>query len=433
MVLVLVLLPALAGASAQGAPSDGTPAASPGSGLGLLLTLGTTLVKVGGFAAVLLYFGPRLMPWLLRQAARTGSRELFTLAVLAASIGIAFASAKLFGVSFALGAFFAGIVLNKSELSHKAAANSLPLQDAFAVLFFVSVGMLFDPSILVRHPGMVAGVVFLILVGKSVIAAIIVLSLGYPISTALTVSAALSQVGEFSFILGGLGVSLGLLPKEGLSLIMAGAILSISLNPLVFSLTERLLTRLRRREAWWNTWETARAGTLTRLENELAAVRQRMEADAAHHPTFTAQELVERFPMFAGLTPDQREAVVLHFERRSADPGQRIIRAGDRADDAFFISSGEVEVRIGARRIKLGSGSFFGEMALINGQPRSADVTALDYCQLLTLSRGDFRELLRRYPAMRERVVGTAGERLEMNRQEPGDGASPGTAGNAGA
>ena len=155
------------------------------------MTLIITLAKVSVFVAIALMVGPRILPWLLRQVARTGSRELFTLAVLAMALGIAFAAAALFGVSFALGAFFAGLVLNKSELSHKAATNSLPLQDAFGVLFFVSVGMLFDPSILIREPAMVAGVLGLIVVGKSVVALAIVLLLRYPLSTALTVAAAL--------------------------------------------------------------------------------------------------------------------------------------------------------------------------------------------------------------------------------------------------
>ena len=168
---------------------------------GILLALGITLAKVGAFVAILLLVGPRVLPWLLRQVARTGSRELFTLCVLAVALGIAFGSAKLFGVSYALGAFFAGMVLHESDLSHKAATNSLPLQDAFAVLFFLSVGMLFDPSIILREPSMVAAVMVLILVGKSLVALGIVVLLGYPLSTALTVSASLAQIGEFSFIL----------------------------------------------------------------------------------------------------------------------------------------------------------------------------------------------------------------------------------------
>ncbi len=186
-----------------------------------------------------------MLPWLLREVARTGSRELFTLAVLAMAVGIAFGAASLFGISFALGAFFAGMVLNESELSHKAAANSLPLQDAFGVLFFVSVGMLFDPSIPLREPAMVAAVLALILVGKSVVAIAIVLLLGYPLSTGLTVAAALAQIGEFSFILAGLGLSYGLLDAEGFNLILAGALFSITLNPLVFAGADRMTACVR--------------------------------------------------------------------------------------------------------------------------------------------------------------------------------------------
>ena len=230
MVLVLVLLPALAGV--LGGNAGAAPQASEQS---VFVTLGLTLLKVIAFGAIALVIGPRVMPWLLRQAARTGSRELFTLAILALSVGIAFGAAKLFGVSFALGAFFAGMVLNESDLSHKAASNSLPLQDAFAVLFFVSVGMLFDPTIIVREPMMLTGVLLLVLIGKSLVALAIVLALGYPVSTALVVSAALAQVGEFSFILAGLGIGYGLLPPEGLSLILAASLVSITLNPLAFA------------------------------------------------------------------------------------------------------------------------------------------------------------------------------------------------------
>ncbi|MGE8941471.1 NAD-binding protein [Leptospira interrogans] len=187
------------------------------------------------------------MPWLLLTVARTGSRELFTLSVLALALGIAYGSAELFGVSFALGAFFAGVVLSESDFSHQAAADSLPLQDAFAVLFFVSVGMLFDPGILLRQPLEVAAVLLLIVFGKSLAAFAIVLLRGYPVTTALIVSASLAQIGEFSFILAGLGVTLGLLSPEGRDLILAGAILSITLNPLVFAAIDPLAAWFRAR------------------------------------------------------------------------------------------------------------------------------------------------------------------------------------------
>ena len=177
MVLTLVLLPAFAEAFGGRAAMQPTPR----PGTGLLAILGITFAKVAAFLAILLLIGPRVLPWMLKQVARTGSRELFTLCVLAVALGIAFGAAELFGVSFALGAFFAGMVLHESDLSHKAAANSLPLQDAFAVLFFVSVGMLFDPLIIVREPLMVAAVLLLIVIGKSLVALAIVLALGYPV------------------------------------------------------------------------------------------------------------------------------------------------------------------------------------------------------------------------------------------------------------
>jgi monovalent cation:H+ antiporter-2, CPA2 family len=413
MVLTLVLLPAFAEAFGGGRASGHGPESQ---GHGLLAILGITLAKVAAFMAILLLIGPRVLPWTLKQVARTGSRELFTLCVLAFALGIAFGSAKLFGVSFALGAFFAGMVLHESDLSHKAAANSLPLQDAFAVLFFVSVGMLFDPSIIIREPLMVAAVLLLILVGKSLVALGIVLLLGYPLSTALTVSASLAQIGEFSFILAGLGMAYDLMSKEGLNLILAGAILSITLNPLVFAGIDRLIRRVNANPQLKKRFEDAHSGGFESLKQDLEATRLKAERRAAAHKTFTPEELVDRFPLFKGLTPEQREVLVLHFEPRSAQPGERIIRAGDKADAVYFISEGQFEVSVGGRRIKLGPGDFLGEMALISGLPRSADVTTLDYSKFATLSRRDFRQFLSRYPDIRDQIATLAGQRREMNR-----------------
>jgi CPA2 family monovalent cation:H+ antiporter-2 len=227
-VLVLVLLPPLAGVLGGSTPpvSDAQP---------IWITIGQTLLQVSAFIALMLIAGRRALPWVLWQVARTGSRELFTLAVVASAIGIAYGAAALFSVSFALGAFFAGMVMRESEFSHRAAQESLPLRDAFSVLFFVSVGMLFVPSILIEEPLHVLGVVAIIILGKSLAAVTLVIALRYPLNTALTVAASLAQIGEFSFILAGLGLSLGLLPAEGMSLVLAGALISIALNPFVFA------------------------------------------------------------------------------------------------------------------------------------------------------------------------------------------------------
>lgn len=230
-VLVLVLMPPLAGV--LGGSVAEVPSTQP-----LWATIGRTLLEVTAFIAIMLVAGRRVLPWLLWQISRTGSRELFTLSVVAAAIGIAYAASELFNVSFALGAFFAGMVMRESEFSHRAAKESLPLRDAFSVLFFVSVGMLFQPSILLEQPGHVLSVVAIIIFGKSIAALAIVLAFRYPLNTALTVSASLAQIGEFSFILAGLGLSLGLLPAEGMSLVLAGALISIALNPLVFAAIE---------------------------------------------------------------------------------------------------------------------------------------------------------------------------------------------------
>jgi len=243
MVLVLVLLPPLAGVL------GGTGADASADASGLLKTLGLTLLQVGGFVVLMLVVGRRVFPWVLWQVARTGSRELFTLCVVAAAVGIAFGSAALFGVSFALGAFFAGMVMRESEFSHRAAQESLPLRDAFAVLFFVSVGMLFNPAVLWDRPLQVLAVVAIIMIGKTLAAAALVLSFRYPLNTALTVSASLAQIGEFSFILVGLGASLGLLPAEGTSLVLAGALISMALNPMLFHAIAPLQGWLRTRSA----------------------------------------------------------------------------------------------------------------------------------------------------------------------------------------
>ncbi|HEY7493553.1 MAG TPA: cation:proton antiporter [Candidatus Tectomicrobia bacterium] len=413
MVLALVLLPVVADAlgGQVGATAHATAAQ------GWVVTLGLTLAKVAAFVAVAVLVGPRVMPWLLRQVARTGSRELFTLCVLTVAIGIAFGSAVLFSVSFALGAFFAGMVLSESELSHKAAANALPLQDAFAVLFFVSVGMLCDPAILWRAPLMVSAVLLHILVGKSLVAMGLVVLMGYPLSTALFAAASLAQIGEFSFILAGLGATYGLLPPEGLNLILAGALLSITLHPLVFSLVDRMMSSVRTRPWLARRFEEQRGARFAVVQSDLEAARVQAERKAAAHKTFTPQELAERFPLFAGLTLEQREVLLLHFKPRTAEPGERIFRAGDEADGVYFISKGEVEVTVAGRQLKLGAGEVFGEMALISGQPRSADVTALDYSTFAMLSGRDFRQLLRKYPEIRAQIASLAAQRAASDRQ----------------
>jgi CPA2 family monovalent cation:H+ antiporter-2 len=245
MVLVLVLLPPLAGVLGGNAPAEATSGSGP-----LWRTIAQTILQVAAFVAIMLVAGRRVLPWLLWQVSRTGSRELFTLAVVAAAIGVAYGASALFGVSFALGAFFAGMVMRESEFAHRAAEESLPLRDAFAVLFFVAVGMLFDPMVLVQEPLRVLAVVAIIVIGKSLAAAALVLMLRYPLNTALTVAASLGQIGEFSFILAGMGVALGLLPPEGMSLVLAGALISIALNPFVFSAIPPLTRWVLAHAAW---------------------------------------------------------------------------------------------------------------------------------------------------------------------------------------
>ncbi|HEY7598481.1 MAG TPA: YbaL family putative K(+) efflux transporter, partial [Candidatus Limnocylindrales bacterium] len=239
-VVALVLIPSLAGALGGDGEAGGGEVAR---------ALLVTVLKVGAFVAFMLVVGRRVIPWILERIAGTGSRELFTLCVLAIAMGVAFGSAELFGVSFALGAFFAGMLLNESEFSHQAAQDSLPMRDAFAVLFFVSVGMLFDPRILVEHPWQVLATTLIILLGKSLAAYGIVRAFGHPNGTALTISTSLAQIGEFAFIIAGLGLSLGLLPADGHSLVLAGALITIMLNPVLFMALDRWQAREERRIA----------------------------------------------------------------------------------------------------------------------------------------------------------------------------------------
>jgi monovalent cation:H+ antiporter-2, CPA2 family len=245
-VLALVLLPAVAGLLGGNNSADTHQAQWFGlfAPNNVWVALASTVIKVSLFVAVMLVVGRRVIPWLLHYVAHTGSRELFRLAVLAIALGMAFGSAELFGVSFALGAFFAGMVLAESPLSHQAAQETLPLRDAFSVLFFVAVGMLFDPTIVVREPLLLLATLLIIVVGKSLAALVIVRAFGHPLSTALTISVSLAQIGEFSFILASLGLSLGLMPKEGQDLILAGALISIMINPFLFAAAARLHTRV---------------------------------------------------------------------------------------------------------------------------------------------------------------------------------------------
>ena len=326
MVLVLVLLPALAGA--LGGTNDGA------GGQSIAATLAITFAKVGAFIVLMLVVGKRLFPRILWLVARTGSRELFTLCVIAAAVGVAYGAAALFGVSFALGAFFAGMMLRESSLSHRAADETLPLRDAFAVLFFVSVGMLFDPAVLARAPLSVVAVVAIILVGKTVAAIALVLLLRYPLNTALTVGASLAQIGEFSFILASLGVEYRLLPAEGQNLILAGALISTALNPAVFGIVEPA-----------QRWIRARSDLARRLENRVDPLAQLPDSvDASTltgHVTIVgygrvgrriAQALSER--QIAFTVAEQNREIV---EKLRAEDVRAV--SGDAADPAVLIQA----------------------------------------------------------------------------------------------
>jgi CPA2 family monovalent cation:H+ antiporter-2 len=325
-VVMLVLMPPLAGLLGGNAVAE--------AGVPLWRTIGMTLLQVSAFVAIMFVVGRRVLPWLLWQVAQTGSRELFTLGVIAAAIGIAVVAAHQFSVSYALGAFFAGMVMRESQFSQRAAEESLPLRDAFSVLFFVAVGMLFDPAVLVARPLHVLGVVAIIIFGKSLAAMALVLAFRYPLNTALTVAASLAQIGEFSFILAGLGLTLGLLPAEGMSLVLAGALISIALNPLVFAAVAPL-----------RKWILARSALARRLEQR--------DDPYAELPMSTERRLLEGQVVLVGygrvgrriadaLTARGIPVVVAEQNReRVEDLRQRGLAAvaGDAADPAVLIQA----------------------------------------------------------------------------------------------
>lgn len=374
MVLALVLLPALSGALGGAAPASASG--------GLLIAFAVTIGKVLAFVAFMLIVGRRVIPWILHRIAHTGSRELFRLAVLAIALGVAFGSAALFGVSFALGAFFAGMIMAESELSHQAANETLPLRDAFAVLFFVSIGMLFDPMVLLRQPLAVLATVAIIVIGKSLAAYFIVIAFKRPRSVALTISVSLAQIGEFSFILAGLGVSLNLLPPEGRDLILAGAILSILLNPLLFAWLDKTMVQVSAREAPEPVAAAAqphavlvgygRVGRVVAegLRNRTPLVVIEDEHERAGELRAAGYEVVQgnavrpEVLMQAGLdkathvfvaVPSPFEAARIIEQARAANPDARIIaRAYTDADVELLSQMGATEALIGEQEIARG-------------------------------------------------------------------------------
>ncbi len=415
MVLALVLLPAVA-QMLGGHAADTSHAA--GGGQSLLLQLGITLAKVAAFTVLAATVGPRVVPWILIKVARTGSRELFTLSVLGIAVGIAFGSAAAFGVSFALGAFFAGVIMGESQLSHRAAANSLPLQDAFSVLFFVSIGMLFDPSILTRQPGKVLCVLAMIMAGKAVISFAIVLALRYPVAMAFGVAASLAQIGEFSFILAGLGVTHGLMTQDGQDLILAGAILSITFNPLAFLLVSALRERLR--AGGWAGAMRYGAARQKALTAELDRIKARNE-ERERQQELRITQFLATFPLFSSIDKEAQEELLLLFVPRSGSPGERVVRTGDVGDAMYFIVSGAVEVLVNEKPIRLEAGSYFGEMALLSGGRRTADVAAIDFCRFLVLARRDFNQFMARHPELRAALKEMADKRKAMNNAQMTD------------
>ncbi len=375
MVLALVLLPALAKVMNNADASAGMA--------DLLAPLLSTLLKVAGFVALMLVVGRRVIPWALHWVVHSGSRELFRLAVLAIALGVAFGAAVAFDVSFALGAFFAGMILGETPLSRRATEETLPLRDAFAVLFFVSVGMLFNPSVLIEQPLPLLATVAIIIVGKSIAAFAIVRAFGYPGDTALTIAASLAQIGEFSFILATLGTGLGVLPAEGRDLILAGAIVSIFLNPFIFS----MIVRGHKKEEIEEEEEAEKArqrphighvilvgyGRVGKLIAERLAERKAhfviLEADAeraeeaeeAGHPVVRGSALEDRHLLAAGIcearrlliaVPEGFEGGAIHEHARHLNPKLQVIaRAHSDAEVAHLEGMGVPHVVMGEREL----------------------------------------------------------------------------------
>jgi CPA2 family monovalent cation:H+ antiporter-2 len=300
----------------------------------------------------------------------------------------------------------------ESDLSHRAAADSLPLQNAFSVLFFVSVGMLFNPAIILTQPVEVAGTLAMIIFGKFVISLGIVVLLGFPIGMGLTIAAGRTQIGEFSFILAGLGVTAGLLPREGQDVILAAALVSITLNPLVFFATEKLEHVARGR--WPLLLRRYGRKRQEMLCRELERSRARADERNRQHQ-LKIQQLIETFPLLSEVDRHSQEELLLLFRPKAASPGERVLRVGDWGDGMYFIASGAVEVQLEDEEILLEAGAFFGEMALLNGGRRTADIVAVDFCQFLVLERRDFNIFMSRHPALRSAVSDTARVRAEMN------------------
>ncbi len=389
MVLALVLLPVLV--TIQSGP--GGEGAARAGGAELLSSLALMAVKVLGFFAAMLLVGKRIIPWLLHWTAHTGSRELFRLAVLAIALGVAFGAAVVFDVSFALGAFFAGMILGETQLSRRAAEETLPLRDAFAVLFFVSVGMLFDPKVVVEQPLPLLGTVAIIMLGKSLAAFAIVRLFGHPVQTALTISVSLAQIGEFSFILAGLGVSLGVLKGEARDLVLAGAIISILLNPLLFSLVGRRGRVLGEKDAvapaplppsrtvlvgygrvgrLIATRVRERGEKLTVIEDQpdMAALAEKdgvnvIVADA------TAPHMLEKAGIEAASTllvaiPEGVEAGAIVARARQINPGLRIIARAHSDEEVAHLS------QYGADQVVMGERETALRMAALAAAPRAA-------------------------------------------------------------
>ena len=383
--------------------------ASGGADWGMVLV--KLVVAVGGLAVLirlLVRRGKFNMPF--TDVVR-GRVDILALAAIAFCFGVA-ALSGVFGLSPAYGAFVAGLVIASSTLRVEAIRATEPVQSVLMVVFFLSIGLLIDLDYLIANFGSVLAFVLGVTAIKTIVNVALLRLVGQPWERAFPGGLIMAQIGEFSFILAGLGIAIGLMPVEGRDLILAGSLLSITLNPLAFTAADRLLAWARTDPRWASWLDSFAQKRIVRLRAELDEVRKRQEARAEER-SLRIEQLVERFPLFAGLDRQGREDLLLLFRPRSAAPGDRIIRAGERGDAAFFIASGAVQVSLGDREIRLETGAFFGEMALLNNKPRTADVTAIDYCQFQTLEQRDFRQFMSRHPWLRAKLAELSKQRVE--------------------
>lgn len=374
-----------------------------------------SVLKLIFFLILWFVVGIFFIPTILKKARKLMNDETLLIVSIAMCLLMVYLAAKV-GFSYALGAFVMGSLLAETTKAERIEHLVKPVKDLFGAIFFVSVGMMIDLRMMGEYAVPILIITLACIVGKVITTGIGAYISGNSLKVSLQTGMSLAQIGEFSFILIALGISTGLVPSEGRDLIVAGALFSIMLNPLVFALVSELQSRVR-------AAQPAGAAFFGQphydaLSHELDRIRARGEERTKAHD-LKLHGLLEQFPVLSLVERQDQEALLLMFRPKSAAPGERVIRTGDRADGMYFISSGAVEVQVNGRTIRLEAGAYFGEMALLSGERRTADIVAVDFCQFLVLDRRDFNQFMSRHPAVRAAVAAIAEERREMNLARP--------------